>query len=476
MKRFSVLLLIAILSLFVFPISDVQAQSASDITWSSTITYFTTSDVAGVIQVVFSDNTTQYASSPMEIGPKSSGDINIGSTILGESFEGSAVLSSSVPVFSVSTQYAKDNPSNYSKAFYTGFSMEDAGSKFYLATVRANGLTETTIGIQNVESENIEATLDFYDRFTMQLSFTYKVVLGPNEAFVSKLPDVPNYPGGVWDGSLVITGEKVSDQTPGKVVASAVETQDNGRGIYSYQGTNGGASTIYIPSAMCSYFNQTSYYAIQNIGTQTATVVVDYYDLNAVKVGSMGPTNIQPGAKFSTNPCDNEILVGQKGSAVVRSTNGVPLIAMGKIHSPDGLITAFNGLTSGATNLAAPYVRWSSNTSSNYNTYIAIMNLSDVNATNVVVNYYNASGNLVAQHQVASPGNPLEPFTKVNTTPDAAGALTNGSFGYDGNGGAIEIISDQPVIAIVRAAIWPTHISGINIFGEDYNAIKITTP
>jgi hypothetical protein len=260
------------------------------------------------------------------------------------------------------------------------------------------------------------------------------------------------------------------------VVASAVETQDNGRGIYSYQGTNGGASTIYIPSAMCSYFNQTSYYAIQNIGTQTATVVVDYYDLNAVKVGSMGPTNIQPGAKFSTNPCDNEILVGQKGSAVVRSTNGVPLIAMGKIHSPDGLITAFNGLTSGATNLAAPYVRWSSNTSSNYNTYIAIMNLSDVNATNVVVNYYNASGNLVAQHQVASPGNPLEPFTKVNTTPDAAGALTNGSFGYDGNGGAIEIISDQPVIAIVRAAIWPTHISGINIFGEDYNAIKITTP
>ncbi|MDY6993152.1 MAG: hypothetical protein SVR94_11185, partial [Pseudomonadota bacterium] len=391
MKRFSILLPIAILTLFLFPISGVQAQSASDVTWSSTITYFTTSDDPGWIKVIYSDNTTQYKSSQLEIGAKSSGDINIGSTVLEENFKGSAVLSSNVPVFSVSTQYAKDNPSNYSKAFYTGFSMEDSGSEFYLATVRANGITETTIGVQNVESDDIEATMLFYDRYTMQLSFTYKVVLGPNEAFISKLPDVPNYPGGIWDGSLVIRGEKVSDQTPGKVVASAVETQDNGRGIYSYQGTKGGASTIYIPSAMCGYFNQTSYYAIQNIGTETANVVVDFYDLNAVKVGSIPQINIYSGAKFSTNPCDHEILVGQKGSAVVRSTNDVPLIAMGKIHSPDGLITAFNGLTSGSTNLAAPYIRWSQNTSSNYNTYIAIMNLSDVNATNVVAKYYNAS-------------------------------------------------------------------------------------
>jgi hypothetical protein len=57
-----------------------------------------------------------------------------------------------------------------------------------------------------------------------------------------------------------------------------------------------------------------------------------------------------------------------------------------------------------------------------------------------------------------------------------AGALTNGSFGYDGNGGAIEIISDQPIVVIVRAQISPKNIGGINVFAEDYNALEVPEP
>jgi hypothetical protein len=477
MKRlFSLLAIATILFLFA-PISEVQAQSASDQTWSSTITYFNVSDTDGTITVIFYDGSTSYTSDPIFISAKGSGDVNIGLTSLGSDFSGSAVLSSSVPIVSLSSQYSDSNPSGYSKGFYTGFNVTDAGEKFYLATVRANGITESTIGVQNVESFDINVTLEFYDRFTMGLSFSHQVTLGPNEAYVSKVPDVPNYPGGYWDGSLVITAVDASNpSSPGRVVATALETQDYGYGVYSYEGAKEGSSNYYLPSAMCNYIGQTSYYAIQNIGSSVANVVVDYYDMNGIKVGSMPVIAVQPGAKLSTNPCNDRLLVGQKGSAVVRSTNGVDLIAMGKINTNDGLITAFSGISSGSTNLAAPYIRWSPNPGSNYNTFIAVMNMGTVPAENIVVYYYNADGSLAATHILASSGNPLAPFTKANTTPSAANALTDGAFGYSGNGGAVEIVSDQPVVALVRAAIYPTNIGGINLFGEDYNAISITTP
>ncbi len=102
------------------------------------------------------------------------------------------------------------------------------------------------------------------------------------------------------------------------------------------------------------------------------------------------------------------------------------------------------------------------------------MNLGSQNATNIKVYYYDANGTRLAVHTIASASNPLAPYTKANTNPAAAGALRNGSFGYSGNGGAIEIISDQPVVALIRAAIWPNNIRGIDIFGEDYNALTVT--
>jgi hypothetical protein len=104
------------------------------------------------------------------------------------------------------------------------------------------------------------------------------------------------------------------------------------------------------------------------------------------------------------------------------------------------------------------------------------MNMGTAPAENIVAYYYDADGTTVATHVLASSGNPLQPFTKANTNPAMAGALTDGAFGYAGGGGSMEIISDQPVVAIVRAAIYPTSIRGINIFGEDYNAITITAP
>ncbi|MCO5234604.1 MAG: hypothetical protein M9888_12835 [Chitinophagales bacterium] len=477
MKRISYIVIIALL-LVILPVSTVTAQSATNTSWTSSITYYSPSSTAGELNINYYDGTTIYTAGPFPVSPHGAGSVNIGSTSVPDGFGGSAVLSANVPINATYVQFAKDSPTSYSRAFYTGFDESKAGSKFYLATVRANGISTTTFGVQNIESFEITATLDFFSVGATTPTFSVSVDIMPNATYISSVPDVSTYPGGSFDGSLVVTATKKGDvATPGKVVASAQETLDNGVSVYAFEGAKEGATEVYLPSAMCNRGGQTSYFAIQNTGDDTASVIVDYYNTSGVKVGSMPSTNIAKGAKLSTNPCNDSLLVGELGSAVVKSTNGKPLIAIGKVASDAGLITAFSGEIIGSTTVVAPYVRWAADQNTSWSAYLAIMNVGSTNAENIIANYYDASGTLRASHVLASALTPLAPFTKVNTNPSSAGALINNSFGYtvDGgaNGGAVEIISDQPVVALVRLTTNPLTIPNISMLGEDYIGIAV---
>ena len=475
MKKVTILICLLVLILIPYP-KSVNAQFASDVNWASSITYYTNSATSGQLFVNYYLGATVYTAGPYTLNPHQAGSINIGSTSVPDGFAGAAVLSSSVPVFATYVQFEKVNPTAYSRAFYTGFDPSKAGPKFYLATTRANGVTETTVAVQNLESFEITATLDFYAVGAVAPTFTKIVDILPNATFISKLPDISTYPGGSFDGSAVITATKKGDSaTPGNIVATAQETQDAGYGVYAFEGTKEGATSVFLPSAMCDYFGQTSFYAIQNAGDGDALVTVDYYNTSGVKVGSLPETVVPKGAKLSTNPCAASLLVGAVGSAVVKSNNGIPLIAIGKISSTGGLITAFSGALEGATTVVAPYVRWAADQTTSWSAYLSVMNVGTAPATNITAKYYDASGTLRATHVLASAGTPLAAYTKVNTNPNTAGALIGGSFGYpaDGgaNGGAVEITSDQPIVVLVRLATTPTIVPGVTIFGEDYIAL-----
>ncbi|NIT61081.1 MAG: hypothetical protein GWN00_34225, partial [Aliifodinibius sp.] len=84
-------------------------------------------------------------------------------------------------------------------------------------------------------------------------------------------------------------------------------------------------------------------------------------------------------------------------------------------------------------------------------------------------------GSLAATHIVANASTPLPPLIKVNTNPSTAGALNaNGNFGIrdsiaSKNGGSIEVISDQPVVVVVRGSQEPIVNGAGTQFAEDYN-------
>jgi hypothetical protein len=264
-------------------------------------------------------------------------------------------------------------------------------------------------------------------------------------------------------------------EATGRVVAAAQETDNVSRNAKAFEGlaADAGATQIFMASMAClAYSGQTSNYAIQNAGAADATVEIDFYDTTGALLDTATGITIGVGNKASVSPC-SYIAEGLAGSAVIRSTNGVELVAMGKIAGGGLSPTAFLGQSEGFTKVAAPYIRWIVDPTAGERANIAIMNVGAGDATNVVVNYYDASGALAGSETLASATSPLAQFIKANSNPESAGALDlNGNFGINPYGGAIEVQSDQPVVVVVRVAK-VVSFAGYTKFAEDYNGVSV---
>jgi hypothetical protein len=480
-RVFIILLMLSLLA--VLGVSSVSAQSSINQTFTSSVTYYTPSDTGGTLQINFyaegSDTAIPYPA--ITLNPHAAGSIYMGNVSqVGSSFVGSAVLSSDVPVIATVVQIAGD-ANEYPRPLYSGFS--EGAATFFVPTIlrRQFGGTSSEIAVQNLESSAIDATLKFFavGATTPTVNRTYSIA--GNSTLVIRATDDAKIATGTGTGTLPdgFNGALVIEAT-GKVVASSQELKDNGRAAYAFEGVASGAQELFMASAICDAFGgQTSFYAIQNTSlTQSTNVTVDFYDKAGQKVGEAQEV-ITPGGKKSINPCTatpDSAPAGTSGSAVI-SSDTTDVIAIGKVSNANNsaFITSFVGDVSGATKVAAPYIRWSADKTKNIRSFVAIMNVGSGDATDIKVHYYDADGSLAATHTVANASNPLPPLIKVNTNPSTAGALNaNGNFGIrdsvtSKNGGSIEVISDQPVVVVVRGSQEPIVNGAGTQFAEDYN-------
>lgn len=480
MKKMTYFVIVMALMMTLFaPGSSALAQSATSQTWTSSITYYTPSTTSGELSVTYYQGTMSYTAGPFTLNPHKAGSLFIGSTSVPDNFAGSAVLSADVPIVATYVQFAAGaENANYGRMLYNAFTAANSGSTFYVPTVLYQTFGSTSrVGVQNVESFEITATLKFYAVGSTTATATKTQDIKAYASYVFTPADITGLSPG-FNGSLVITATKKGDAaTAGRVVASSEETDDAGRGAYAFEGVANGSSTVYMPSAMCNYGSemQTSFYAIQNAGTGDASVTIDYYNTSGTKVASMPATTVSQGGKLSRSPCSDSALVGALGSAVIKST-GAEIIAIGKVKANNGMATAYVGQNAGFKKLAAPYIRWSANPSAEFQAYVAIMNVGGSNATNITATYYDANGTAQGTHNVATGGNPLANYTKRNTTPVLAGALDgSGNFGISPFGGAVEISSDQDVVVVVRLQK-NVSLGATTRFAEDYNGVDVSTP
>ncbi len=457
----------------------VSAQSATNQTWSTSITYYTPSDSAGTLQIRYyaEGSATSIDADPITLSPHKAGSLYIGAVGgIPDPFQGGAVLEATVPVVATAVNIAGD-ANNYPRPLYSGFDPTQADDQFYIPTVLYQQFGQTSLlSIQNVETTDTQATLKVYALGSTTPAFQQTYTIKGQSVQLLPTADMGLAPG--FTGSAVVT------TTGGRVVAVAQETDDAARGAKAFEGRASGAATIYMATMLCKAFTnvQTSFYAIQNVDqTATANVAIDFYNTTGSKVYTATGVSIGPFNKASVNPCMWEAqapaLTGINGSAVIRSTNNVPLIAIGKVSSAakDMTPTAFVGDPSGATSIAAPYIRWKANPTAGWRANVAVMNVGASSATNVVVRYYDGNGTLAATDTLATGSEPLGRFIKANTNPELAGALDgNGDFGVTPFGGAIEVTSDQPVVVVVRVAKQGSWDGGaVTRFAEDYNGVSI---
>ncbi len=455
-----------------------SAQSATSQTWTSSITYYTPSSSGGTLQVNYYAGATLYTGPTITLAPNKAGSLLIGTvSTVPDGFAGSAVLSADVPIVATYVQFAAGaEAGNYGRPIYSGFNPQDAATPFYVPTVLYQKFNTTSrIGVQNVESFEIAARLKFYAVGASTPTVTKTVDIPAQASYIFTPSDISGLTPG-FNGSLVIEATKKGDPTTqGRVVASSVETADSGRFAYAFEGVAQGANKIYMPSMLCKYRpeQQMSYYAIQNAGSTTATVTIQFYNTAGAQVGTMSGTDIPPGGKISVQPCVYGVPENTSGSAVIESV-GAPVIAIGKISANNGLATAFVGQPAGYNKVALPYIRWAADPSRDFRAYIAIMNVGNASATNIVAKYYDGNGSLAGTHVVANASNPLGVFIKRNSDPYTAGALhpTYNDFGFHPSGGAVEIESDQPIVVVVRLAR-NVSLGTVTMFGEDYNGTPI---
>lgn len=471
MRRLFAALFVA-LAVGLFPFSvEVEAQSAVRQTWNSSIMYYNPTNSAGSMQlsIMRTDGSTPWTYDINSIDAHGSGELLVGQVATSPDFAGSGSVASNIPLLLVYEQMAGGSDQNYSRLLYTGFQAGQAGSQVFIPTfVSEPSSYLTRVAVQNISTYQSDLTLRFIDAAGAQVAELEYAGLPGSSSYQFTGQDLAGLPL-PFNGSLVV---EASGQ--GRLAAAVEELQQLGRRAYAYEGVSFPSTTVLMPSFLCRYSTgaQTSYYAIQNAGEQPTRVSVQAFNEKTGKAIGTYTFNspIPPGGKVSFNACLIRGAASKSGTALVSSLDGQPLAVVGKVSSTDGLMTSFTGHSGGSTRAALPYVLWSTSAYKGYRTYLSVMNAGTQPATAVTLRFYNSNGSLAASLDLATPARPLAAYNKRSTTPQAARALqANGSFR-----GAVEVVSDQPVVMIARLERKITGVRGYRTLGEDYTALSVS--
>jgi len=225
----------------------------------------------------------------------------------------------------------------------------------------------TGIGIQNLDAADATITITFYnqDGSTPTGSTISDTVPGSGSKTYATLTTVPTG----FSGSVVISSNKP--------VASVVNIQGSGANTAwgAYNGSSQGASTVYLPLLMKANFGFNSWFSVQNAGTQSTTVTVNYSD------GTSANQTIAPGAAKIFDQA-TETHTPKTFSGIASSSNGQPLVAVVMQEDPKTLF-AYTGFSGGSTNPVFPLVNANN---FGFTTGIQIQNLGGT-ATSVTVSY-----------------------------------------------------------------------------------------
>jgi hypothetical protein len=171
-----------------------------------------------------------------------------------------------------------------------------------------------------------------------------------------------------FNGSVVISADRE--------IRAIVNVLGNGLAYgASYGAFTAGANTVYVPLLMKANSGYTTWFKVQNAGSDVTNVNVTYSDGVTVSCN-----NLKPGASCTFDQATEAHASGWVGSAIVTASQPV---AVTVIEVGPTTLFAYNGFTDGSTDVVMPLINANN---AGYITGVQIMNLGDTD-TEVTVSY-----------------------------------------------------------------------------------------
>ena len=430
------------------------SSNAQNSNWSAAIAYFNPTGSSGELSVSYhlENGSLVYPETSLVVNPHYSGTLLVSGT---QGMEGAAVINTNFEMPAV-YRIADGSGNPYGVIMLEFFNNSQVGlGTFYMPLVHHNTSGYISrIGIQNVETGMIDATLTFIS----DAGVTYNAAIDniePQSSEVFKTTEISTSPAlpANFRGSLLIRAVQDGTSTGARIVAAAADIDSASNHIrHSFQGVKDGSTSVYLPLVYCQFGRAgfSSSLNIQNVSGASIDanrISISYYDGSGALVTTQATNNpaLVDGQSLEVNVCTAGSPVnGRQLSAVVNSPASVAVV--GEITDNYGLHAAYASAASYTTmgsngfyNLTLPYVERSSS-AWDFQTSIYIMNTSTSVASVTAIYYRRDSSSAQMTYNIP-------PLAMVETNPDLVPELVN--MENRDFKGAVMLNSNQPIMALV---------------------------
>lgn len=219
----------------------------------------------------------------------------------------------------------------------------------------------TCFQVQNLSGDSAQVTISYYDQ-----SGALDTEVSDNISGADSKTYCPIHPSSGFDGSVIVS----SDQS---IAAVTNVLGDGGVASASYIGAQEGSTTVSLPLLMKDNAGYDTWINVQNAGTSTASITIDYSD------GTNASDTIPVGAS-STFDQSNETHAPPVFAGKITSDQPV---AATVIEEDPSIMFAYSGFLEGSVDPVMPLI----NTNAfDYVTGVQIQNM-DTSSTDVTVSY-----------------------------------------------------------------------------------------
>jgi hypothetical protein len=312
-----------------------------------------------------------------------------------DGFNGSVVIESGTPDL-VAIANTLGNSPQYAASTE---SFAQGGTPFKLPLImRNNAGYYTWFNVQNVGTTAASVTVQYIPGSAGTAYTSSAVTIQPNAAHTFDQHDMSDI-GSTFVGSAVVTSSQ-------PIVATVMQVGETYKNMMGYNGFAGGSMTVSLPLVMANNGGYYTGFQVQNVGTGSATVTVDYGTNIA---GSFTPTSetttLAPNASYTFLQAGGQWTEKYVGSATISATQDVVAIVNQVNLGATPLGTAYNGFDpAGATNKVSGPLIMANN--SGYFTGFQVMNVGGSSASVTCTYGANTAGSFAPAAEMAtiSPG------------------------------------------------------------------------